>query len=295
MINTNALVYFVEAARLRSLTAAAQSLGVSQSTVSKMIKKLEDELGEEVLIRHKKPPRLTALGEHLYEKGREILLALEQLEQDVLAIQSLKKGRLRIGLPPMVNVLFTQVIKEFRQQHPAIELNISELPGPLIEKAIADQQLDFGFSIAPVEQDLALLQEPFVAFPIYAIGSSERIHALKTPLQLAQLSKKPLLLLNDEFALTRLLRLHFTRAKLPMQIYAQSNQWDWLVSMAQAGLGITLLPEPFLARLPKELAYKPISEPNLLWQVTLLWDGRYLSDASRAWLEISRQLLPHRL
>src|SRR5699024_366049 len=89
MINLNALVYFVETARLRSFTQAAHTLGVSQSTVSKMIKTLENSVGDALIVRQSKPFKLTAIGEHLYSKGQHILQAItERSEEHTSELQS---------------------------------------------------------------------------------------------------------------------------------------------------------------------------------------------------------------
>lgn len=286
MLNLNALVYFVETARLRSFTQAAHTLGVSQSTVSKMVKNLENDLGDVLIVRQSTPLKLTAIGEHLYKKGQHILQAITELEHDVHAMQSLKMGRLRIGIPPMVNLLLTQTLKQFRQRYPDIALVINEPPGPMIEQEVAAGRLDFGFSIAPIEQDLALKQEVFADFPLYAIAQQHVIDRLNNPLTLPQLANKNLLLLNEDFGITRLLNLHFAKANVTPTIYAQSSQWDWLISMAQAGLGIALLPEPFTEQLPAGMACRPIEDSTLRWQVVLLWDALYLSDSAQAWLEM---------
>lgn len=286
MLNLNALVYFVETARLRSFTQAAHTLGVSQSTVSKMVKNLENDLGDVLIVRQSTPLKLTAIGEHLYKKGQHILQAITELEHDVHAMQSLKMGRLRIGIPPMVNLLLTHTLKQFRERYPDIALVINEPPGPMIEKEVAAGRLDFGFSIAPVEQGLALKQEVFADFPLYAIAQQHVIDRLNNPLTLAQLANKNLLLLNEDFGITRLLNLHFAKANVTPTIYAQSSQWDWLISMAQAGLGIALLPEPFTEQLPAGMACRQIEDPTLRWQVVLLWDALYLSDSEQAWLEM---------
>lgn len=284
MINLNALVYFVETARLRSFTQAAHTLGVSQSTVSKMIKTLENSVGDALIVRQSKPFKLTAIGEHLYSKGQHILQAITELEHDVHAMQGLKMGRLRIGIPPMVNLLLTQTLKQFRHRYPSIDLIISEPPGPMIEQEVAAGRLDFGFSIAPIEQGLGLKQDVFADFPLYAIAQQHVVKRLTHPLTLNQLAKHNLLLLNDDFGITRLLKLHFAKANATPNIYAQSSQWDWLISMAQAGLGIALLPEPFTQQLPTGMACRPIEDPTLRWQVMLLWDALYLSDSAEAWL-----------
>lgn len=286
MINVTALEYFIETVRLNSFTAAAQYLGVSQSTVSKMVKSLETDVGEILIIRSGKPLLLSDAGRVLYDKGTDVLLSLRRLEQEVHAVQALQKGHLKIGIPPMVNLLFTEVVKDFRERYPTIFLEISEPPGPAIEQLVAKNELDLGFSIAPVDQSLSLGHEVVASYAVYAISTPELLPRSKESLSLNLVAKKPLLLLNDDFGLTRLLRQRFTTEQLTPHIYAQSSQWDWLISMAQAGLGVALLPEPFCARLPNDLVYKVIEESTpLRWDVALLWNGRYLSQAARAWLD----------
>ena len=286
LINVIALEYFVETVRLNSFTAAAQYLGVSQSTVSKMVKNLETDIGESLIIRSGKPLLLSDAGQVLYEKGTEVLAALKRLKKEVHAVQALEKGHLKIGIPPMVNLLFTEVVKEFREQYPSITLAISEPPGPAIEQLVAKNELDLGFSIAPVDQRLSLRHEVVASYAVYAIALPELLPRSNSALDLKAIAKKPLLLLNDDFGLTRLLRQRFTTEQLSPTIYAQSSQWDWLISMAKAGLGVALLPEPFCARLPADLVYRVIEEPvPLEWEVALLWNGRYLSQTARAWLE----------
>jgi DNA-binding transcriptional LysR family regulator len=76
---------------------------------------------------------------------------------------------------------------------------------------------------------------------------------------------------------------------------AQSGQWDWLVEMASAGIGVALLPEPFVARLAEDRVQAVrIVEPALDWQVAHVWNGRYLSHAARAWLAVCDDVLGQR-
>ena len=286
MLNVMALRYFVETVRLGSFTAAAHSLGVGQSTVSKMVRTLEDQIGETLIIRNGKPLLLSDVGQVLFEKGGVLLQGLVQLEQDVHAVQALTKGLLKVGIPPMINLLFTDVLKEFRERYPAISLQVIEQPGPAIEQLVATEQLDLGFSIAPTAPDLALHTHRVAQYPVYALGTAQYLSHSKAPIGLQQLSKKPLLLLQDEFGLTRLMRQRFSQEQFQPRVYAQSSQGDWLISMAQAGLGVAILPQPFCQRLPEDLVFRVIEEIDPLhWEVMMLWNGRYLSQAAKAWLE----------
>lgn len=286
MLNIIALRYFVETVRLGSFTAAAQSLSVGQSTVSKMVRTLEDQVGETLIIRNGKPLLLSDVGQVLFEKGSVLLQDVMRLEQEVHAVQALTKGQLKVGIPPMINLLFTTALKAFRERYPAISLHVIEQPGPAIEQLVALEKLDLGFSIAPVAPDLDLQKNRVASYPVYALGLPELLPRSNAPISLQQLSKKPLLLLNDDFGLTRLIRHHLLLEQLQPRIYAQSSQGDWLISMAQAGLGIAVLPQPFCQRLPENLVFRVIEQQAPLhWEVVMLWNGRYLSQAAKAWLE----------
>jgi DNA-binding transcriptional LysR family regulator len=87
----------------------------------------------------------------------------------------------------------------------------------------------------------------------------------------------------------------FHEAGFEPKIAAQSGQWDWLVAMASAGLGVALLPEPFIHRLATEqLEAVRIVEPEVSWQVAQIWNGRYLSHAVGAWLKVCQDVLDTR-
>jgi len=78
------------------------------------------------------------------------------------------------------------------------------------------------------------------------------------------------------------------------RIAARSGQWDFLVAMAAAGLGSTLMPAPLLARLNlgPELAVRPLADPAFAWDVALVWSAeRYMSHAARAWLKVCEAVL----
>ena len=96
------------------------------------------------------------------------------------------------------------------------------------------------------------------------------------------------------FSLTRQVRDAFRTIGAEPLIVAQSGQWDFLVAMAAAGLGSTLMPAPLLTRLNigPELAVRPLAEPAFDWHVALIWKpGHYMSHAARAWLRVCEEVL----
>src|SRR5690606_10018054 len=120
------LRYFTETIRLGSFTEAARQLGVTQSTISKMIRQLEDEIGDVLILRDVRRLTPTDTGRVVYDRGREILAAMRRLEQEGRETQSVAAGRLARGMPPMINVLFTEALQRFRAKYPGVELTLHE-------------------------------------------------------------------------------------------------------------------------------------------------------------------------
>lgn len=109
---------------------------------------------------------------------------------------------------------------------------------------------------------------------------------------LRTVAQLPLVIMKDDFAITRMLRRHFARGGFEPRVAAQSAQWDWTLAMARAGMGVALLPQPFVERINRDgLSCKPISQPDILWEIGLLWNPRHASHALQAWLDICRKHL----
>ena len=291
-MDLRSLRYFVETVRLNSFTQAAQNLHVTQSTISKMVRQLEDEIGAPLLLRDGRRLVLTDTGRVVFARGEEMLAAMRQLSTEVRDTQALQHGSLKIGIPPMINLLFTPVLKAFRQRYPQISLTLEEDTGQGIERQVAAGELEIGLTMLPADPALALNAQPVASYPIWAVAALGTFQKQRTTLKLKSLADLPLVLLKDDFALTRALRQAFGAAGIAPTIAAQSGQWDWLVAMASAGMGVALLPQPFIHRLAiGRLDAVKLVEPELQWQVAHVWRGSYLSHAARAWLDLCAEVL----
>ncbi|QBE65078.1 LysR family transcriptional regulator [Pseudoduganella lutea] len=291
-MDIRSLRYFVETARLSSFTQAAELLHVTQSTISKMVHQLEEELGTPLFVRDGRRLGLTDTGRVVYGRGQEMLATMRTLAAEVRDVQAVRRGTLTVGIPPMINLLFTPVLKAFRERHPDIALVLREETGPGVERLVANGELEIGMTVLPADAGLSVDTLPVASYPIWALAASGTFQRQRRTLKLSALKDLPLVLLTDDFALTRTLRRAFAQAGFEPTVAAQSGQWDWLVEMASAGIGVALLPEPFIDRLADEsLQAVRIVEPELPWQVAHVCNGRYLSHAARAWLEVSAEVL----
>lgn len=290
-MDIRALRYFTETVRLNSFSRAADALHVTQSTVSKMVRQLEDEVEAPLLIRDGRKLQLTDTGRVVFEQGQQILASMQRLDAEVRDTKALRQGRLEIGIPPMINILCTPVLKAFRELHPDIAIVLKEDTGPLIEQRVASGELEIGMTVLPVDPELALEVMPVARYPIWAVAQAGSFQKNRSTLRCVQLDDMPLVMLNNEFGLTRSLRGSFRELGIAPQIAAQSGQWDWLVAMALAGMGAALLPEPFIHRIATDqLQAVRLVEPEVQWQVAYVTRGGYLSHAARAWMELSGEL-----
>lgn len=291
-MDLRSLRYFVETVRLNSFTQAAESLHVTQSTISKMVRQLEQETGAQLLIRDGRKLALTDIGRVVYARGEDMLASMRRLAQEVHDTQTVELGQLTVGIPPMINLLFTPVLKAFRELHPQITLTLLEDTGQAIERKVANGELEIGLTVLPADPALALQTAAIASYPLWALAAQGTFRKSRATLPFKALDRLPLVLLTDDFALTRRLRAAFGAAGFEPQVAAQSGQWDWLVAMASAGMGVALLPEPFIDR----LALGPLDavrlvEPALPWQPAHVWQGGYLSHAARAWLDVCEEVL----
>jgi len=152
-----ALRYFVEVVRQQSFTVAAEQMFVTQPTISKMVKALEDETGSPLLLRDGRQMVLTDAGRIVYQRGQDVLAAYAQLQAELNDLDKLGRGELTIGIPPMGGSLFTPAIAAFRQRHPKIELKLFEQGSKAIEAALISGELELGGVLQPVDDMIDVL------------------------------------------------------------------------------------------------------------------------------------------
>mgnify|MGYP000004579774 FL=1 len=283
------LRYFVEVVRQQSFTRAAEKLFVTQPTISKMLKNLEDELNCTLLIRDGRRLLLTETGRVVFERGQAILGEFHQLESELSDINHLHKGVLRLGIPPMVGMLMAEPISRFRQRYAGIELKISEFGGLTVQQAVSNGELDLAMTALPVDEASGLTTLSLFSHPLCVLTPRTAQWEGLRSLSPQALAAHPLVIYNEDFALSQQLMRLFAQHEVKPRIAVRSGQWDFLAAMVQAGIGIAILPEPICQRLdPQSFCWMPL-QSDLRWELGMIWrEGVYMSHSARAWLECSK-------
>jgi DNA-binding transcriptional LysR family regulator len=291
-VELRALRYFVEVVRQQSFTVAAEQMFVTQPTISKMVKSLEDEIGSPLLLRDGRQMVLTDAGRIVYQRGQDVLAAHARLQAELNDLDTLGRGELAIGIPPMGGSLFTPAIAAFRQRYPKIELKLFEQGSRAIETALINGELELGGVLQPVDAEhIDVLPMTHQLLWLVTRRGSRWDGLPHVPL--ADLAAEPFVFYGESLALNDVVLSACRAAGFAPTIVGRSGHWDFMAALVLAGVGIALLPAPYCRRLDAtQFTCRPVVEPEIPWEMAIGWRRNgYLSHAARAWLDVARETL----
>jgi DNA-binding transcriptional LysR family regulator len=290
-MDVQALRYFVEVARLGGFTRASASLHVTQPAISRMVKALEDEHGTPLLVRERRRVTLTDAGRIALERATGVLDALRGLEEEVLELSQLKRGSLRVGMPPIVGVaFFPPLLSEYHRLYPGIALDLREEGSHGIEALVVNRELDVGAVVLPTDE-VAFGTMPFVRDELRVVLHRSHPLARRRTLALRDLRRIPFVLYRPEFALHGHILDACRRSGFQPNVVSESSHWDFIVAMVAANIGVAFLPETICRQLDRRQV-RPVrlSDPAIPWHVALVWRrDRHLPPATRAFIELARR------
>lgn len=138
---------FVAVADHASMTAAANARHLTQSAVSQQIRKLEDGLGQALIVRNRRNLRLTPTGEQLLGKARRFLALNDEIWAQMTGGRV--EGRVRLGIPLDLAGGLISVLKAYAEAHPRVELSLTCATSLSLEAALAAGEIDLAVVEAP--------------------------------------------------------------------------------------------------------------------------------------------------
>jgi LysR family hydrogen peroxide-inducible transcriptional activator len=235
------LRYFDALARHGHFGRAAEACSISQPALSMQIKEMEEALGGVLLERGRRQAALTAFGEELLQRVREILRSVDELGDFARASRDRLAGRLRVGMiPTIAPYLLPKVIENLARLHPEIDLHVRETLTPKLIKEVAEGRLDTAIVALPVSEpsltEIALFKENFL---LVRSGTQNG-----TPVPSRESLREMKLLLLEEGHCFRDQALSFCNMQAsPPREVLDASSLSTLVQMVGAGIGVTLIPE----------------------------------------------------
>lgn len=286
------LQYLLAIAEYGSYTRAAEALHVSQPTLSQQIKQLEESLQSPLLDRSGRNVQLTNAGEIYLRHARRAWGELDGGARAIHDVQNLSRGTLRLGWTPITDYLTCNLLGNFNDLYPGINLNTLEMPQDDIEISVADSKIDIGivfskpFSLTtrPNELENDVLFEETLCI---AVGSNHPRAGQKERMSAKNLGHESLALLNSDFALRRHIDAYCSEVDIEPRIAIESNSLSAIISLIKG--------RPLTTILPKSIAIEQglhainLSPEMQRKEITLLYrkDG-YKSPATIAFSELAQ-------
>lgn len=241
-MNLRALQYLIKLAELQHFSRAADACYVSQPTLSTQIRKLEDELGVQLVERAPRNVQLTPVGKEIVARAKHVLRDVEQIYAAARRSRDPETGTLRLGLfPTLAPYLLPHVVPGIRRRFPKLRLELAEEKTADLLAMIEDGELDAGLVAMPVDDDgleqAVLFEEPFVM----ALPENHPL-AAKQAIDVHDLDGTELLLLEDGHCLRDQAMEVCSMANARERVDFHATSMETLRQMVAAEVGVTLLP-----------------------------------------------------
>ncbi|PIC79840.1 LysR family transcriptional regulator [Sporosarcina sp. P18a] len=262
---------FIEVANHLSFTKAAEHSFISQPSLSKSVKRLENKLNVRLFNRSTRSLRLTDAGDIVYEQGQQILQLLGELPVLLEDLTEGVSGEIKIGMPPLIGTLFfPQIAKNLSRNYPHIKIELHELGAKVVEELVDKGQIDVGIIVLPTDQDVFHVQ-PFISDKFFLFVHIDHPFAKQDAVALTELKEEQLILFSKSFALHRYIISACKEVGFNPTISYESSQWDLIIELVAAKLGITLLPQSISTKFTNEnIKMIPIEGPPLLWKLGIV-------------------------
>jgi len=288
------LEYFAEVAKHLSFTKAAATLHVSQPSISKAIKSIEEELGVPLFYRSSRQLELTDAGKAVLINAKNVLETFNNLTSELNDIMKLKKGEIRIGIPPIIGAsFFSKLISQYKESYPSVEITLSEVGTKMIKQGVEEGSLDIGLICnLPIHGDsFELIQ--LLKDPLLLIVHKDHPLAGKPLLHLSELKSESFIFYRKDFSIYDRIIEECAKNDFYPNIVCESSQKDLMVELVEAKLGVALLPSKICQQLNNpEIKAIPLYESKINLELGMIWKrNRYLPFTVREFISVAEQYL----
>lgn len=239
---------FKEVAEAGNITAAAQTLFISQSAVSQSIKQLEAELQTRLFARNSRGVTLTADGRMLYEYVRSAMGLLETGEEKLSQSRDLQMGHLTIGASDTVTSQFLlPYLDRFHRQYPAIHIQIISGRSHKVLGLLQSGKVDIAFASTP-QEGASLETFPCLATHSIFVAGAEYPCDFDHVYTLEEIARFPLILLERKASSRLYLEKYFLQNGLHLNPEIELGARSLLVDLAAIGFGVASVTEEFVRR-----------------------------------------------
>lgn len=286
IMDLNKYELLLDLAETRNITKTAERLGYSQPGISHIIKSMEKELGFPIIIREKYGVTLTPAAMLMLPRVRDIVTATENLDQTIYSIKGLEYGKVTIGTYSSVAIhLLPQLLREFRKEHPALEIDIREGGADNIIEWLYNGMIDFAFLSRPYTKSMEFIS--FGKDELLAVLPLDYPFSDNKAFPIEEFENQPFIIsaAGNDFDIHNALECSGISPNLNFSVLDDHT----ILSMVENHLGVSILTRLIATGYEKRLKLVPL-EPSYSRELGIgmrAYDN--LSPAAKTFVEFSKQ------
>ncbi|OZB91639.1 LysR family transcriptional regulator [Paenibacillus sp. XY044] len=279
------LKYFCTVARLEHMTEAAGELHVTQSSLSKTIQRLEEDLGAPLFDRSGRNLRLNAFGRSFFQRVERALFELEEGKREIADMTSADYGTLALAVNTAY--MLPDILNRFRDIRPQVQFHVEQLRTHEMETRVKKGEVDFCLSSPPILGselvcDIVFQEQIYVTVPrTHRLAGRDRV-------RLSELKGERFVSLKKGYGIRDLMDLYCEKAGFVPQTAYEGDEPASLGPLVVTGLGIAFIPKSALSAGSQEhVVCLPIEDPVCIREIGLTrHQSRYFTSAAKDFRQV---------
>lgn len=287
------LQYFVAVAEELNFGRAANRLQIAQPPLSRQIRRLERELGVELLRRSSRRVELTAAGQAFLEESRRILA---QVEQAVLVAQRASRGeigRLVVGFEGSFSYdVLPFSLKAYQEQFPDVELVVQEMTTIVQGQVLEARGIEIGFIVPPLDNPQLITETVWREHLVLVVSETNPL-AVQPEVRLLDLANEPFVAGSYEHGCGLFVQVVqiCRQAGFNPTIVQETNEIQMLLGFIAAGMGISLLPASVRHYQRPGVVYRTLQPPAPEIELAIVWQQNNSSPVLQRFINMVREFV----
>lgn len=291
-MNINQIKQVLTVAEERNFTNAAKKLFISQPSLSKSIKLLEEELGIELFERN--PIKPTYAGEIFISKAKKIISEFGELEIRMSDISNLSQTYMVIGIPSHRCYCFMpKILRELHEEYPNCFIKIEEYPTFLLKQMLINDKIDFYLGTENPDNSIYKAEHICNESLYLVFPKNWNIQTDSDEIDIKKFKDKNFITFPEQLILSRYLKNLCEENGFEPKSIVECHNAETIYSLINEGLGASFLPELFLKYFPQKenVCYRKIKGYNYKREFAIFYKkDKYLSKPALRFLELFKEI-----
>lgn len=234
------LKYFMKVAKVQHMTKAANELYISQSSLSRTINRLEEDLGVELFKRDGRQIKLNEYGNIFLKRVEKAFYELEEGKIEIKELLGMKSRTITVGAT--ITMLLPDVFKEFLRINPNIKFQLFQLSTKEIEKRLEEGTIDFAISTPPIKKK-GVISIPLKKDKFFLAVDKDHPFSKKKSVKIKEIKNEPIIALTTDYIFQENIKNLCIENGFEPNIMFESNDIEVMFKLVLDNFGVAFMPE----------------------------------------------------